>query len=104
MPVLQLLHNNDGVRDVGGVTMEGAGVRGESVEVKGAQEREKEKLSGEVMHLREQLQHMQDECTQVQPWLQQDHHYHIGCVLSRWRLSALHCAIWWKKEMPSLPP
>lgn len=43
--------------------MEGRGGRGESVE--GAQEREKEKLSGEVMCLREQLQHMQDECTQV---------------------------------------
>lgn len=68
---LQLLRNNDGVRDVGGATVEERGGRGESGEVKGAQEREtemdreREKLTGEVMTLRERLRHMQDECTQV---------------------------------------
>lgn len=66
---LQLLRNNDGVRDVGGAAVEEGGGRGESGEGKGTQEREmereREKLAGEVMALREQLRHMQDECTQV---------------------------------------
>ena len=69
----QLLRNNDGVYDVGGAKVESLGAGGESSEDRLAREREREreterereKLEGEVVALREQLGHMQDECTQV---------------------------------------
>ena len=52
---LQLLRNNDGVRDVGGA--------GGEVGERGAREKQLE----EVGTLRDKLSHLQDECTQVTP-------------------------------------
>ena len=65
MHLFQLLRNNDGVRDVGGATVEGVRGRGEGGEERTVREREREKVVGDMATLRQELRHMRDECTQV---------------------------------------
>lgn len=62
---LQLLRNNDGVRDVGGSGLEvDVGERGDTGDSGERGERE-QVLEEEIGSLRDKLGHLQDECTQV---------------------------------------
>ena len=98
---LQLLRNNDGVRDVGGSGLEvDVGERGDSGE---RGEREKV-LEEEIGSLRDKLGHLQDECTQVSQQASNLCMLHELFPLHRQKLSVLLSGPWWRNAMPSSPP